>query len=101
MEEINALGAEVAAVSVDPPARNRKVVTAQGFEFPLLSDSDGKAIDLFGIRHEGGSMTGADIARPAVFILDREGRIVWRQLTENWRIRARPEAVIEQLREIP
>lgn len=42
-----------------------------------------------------------DIARPAVFVLDREGRVAWRQLTENWRVRVRPEVILEQLARLP
>jgi peroxiredoxin len=58
------------------------------------------AIDAFGVRHAGGGIEG-DIARPAVFLIDREGRIVWRELTENWRVRVRPETVLEHLAAIP
>jgi peroxiredoxin len=54
-------------------------------------------MDLFGLRHEKGG-PGGDVARPAVFLIDRQGRIVWRELTENWRVRVRPEQVLEQVR---
>jgi peroxiredoxin len=42
-----------------------------------------------------------DVARPATFVLDRDGRIRWRELTDNLRVRVRPEPVLEQLRLIP
>ena len=100
IDEIRALDAEVLAISVDPPEKSREIVEAYGITFPVLSDPDLTAIDLFDVRHVGGGLDG-DIARPATFILDREGRVVWRQLTENWRIRLRPETVLEQLSDVP
>jgi len=94
------MGGEVLAISVDPPEHSREIVEAYGLEFPVLSDPRLTVIDAFGVRHPGGGLEG-DIARPAIFILDREGRVVWRQLTENWRVRLRPETVLEQLAAIP
>lgn len=42
-----------------------------------------------------------DIARSATFVIDRDGRIVFRDLQENWRVRVRPERIVEELRNIP
>lgn len=100
--EIRALDGEVLAISVDLPEVNRdEVVAAHGITFPVLSDVGLEAIDAFGVRHPGGSIEGGDIARPSNFVLDREGRVVWREISENWRIRVRPDTVLEQLRAIP
>jgi len=62
-------------------------------EFPVLSDPELTAIDAFGVRHTGGGPWG-DIARPATFIIDRGGNVVWRDLTENWRVRPRPDELL-------
>ena len=48
-----------------------------------------------------GLLVGGDIARPAVFILDRRGVVQWRDVTDNWRVRVRPETILEQLSVIP
>lgn len=93
--------AEIAAVSKDPSAQSLRLSKTKGLEFPLLSDPGLNAIDAFGLRHPGAAMDGGDIARPAVFILDREGRVVWRHITDNWRVRVRPETILDQLRKIP
>ena len=50
-------------------------------------------IDAWGLRHEGGNPFGGDISRPAVFVLDEDGRILWRAFTENWRVRPTPELI--------
>ena len=100
IKEIESLDAEVLAISVDSPEESQKLVEHQELSYLLLSDSDRKVIESYGLLHKGGGI-GEDIARPATFILDREGNIVWRQLTDNWRVRTRPEPVLEELRKIP
>ena len=42
-------------------------------------------------------MAGGDIARPSTFILGRDGRVAWYDLTENWRVRPRPSVLLEEL----
>lgn len=99
IEEIHDLNAEVLAISVDSPEKNRALRAKLDLDFPLLSDMNLELIDALKVRHLNGGI-GGDIARPATFILDRDRRIVWRQLTDNWRVRVRPEPVIEQLKKI-
>lgn len=38
------------------------------------------------------------MARPAEFLLDRSGMVRWRNLTEDYRVRARPEEILERAR---
>ena len=89
------------AISVDPVDKNREMSDKLGFEFALLSDPEHEAIDAYGVRHAEGGMGGVDIARPAVFVLDRDGNIAWKDLTENWRVRVRPDEVLRQLERLP
>ena len=42
-------------------------------------------------------MEGKAIARPGTFLVDEEGRILWRELTENWRVRLDPQRVLDAL----
>jgi peroxiredoxin len=98
--EIRDTGAEVLGVSVDPQERNREVAEYYGIDYALLADTEGAWMDAFGVRHVAGGLDG-DIARPATFLIDREGRVVWRDLTDNWRVRPRPEALIRELAAIP
>jgi len=99
--DLRAAGAEVLAVCIDSVEQNAKVVDKLQLDYPILSDSELIAIDRFGLRHEEGEMEGKDIARPAVFVLDRDGIVRWRALTDNWRVRVRPETVLEQLTVLP
>jgi len=91
----------VLAISVDPAEESLELSDKLGIEFPLLSDPGASVIDAYGVRHEHGGIGGVDIARPAVFVLDREGNVAWKDLTENWRVRVRPDEVLKQLALLP
>jgi peroxiredoxin len=101
IEQIRELDGEVLAISVDPPGTNREAFAGFDLDFPVLSDPDLAAIDAFGVRHDGGAIDGGAIARPANFLLDRDGRIAWREIPDNWRVRPHPDTVVERFREIP
>jgi len=63
----------------------------------ILSDPDRETIIAYGVLHEGASIDGSNIARPATLIVGADGRVQWRKLTENWRVRVRPDEVIDAL----
>jgi len=90
-------GAEIIAVSVDTIEESARLAAGLGLDFPLLSDVERQAIFDWGLVHEGGKPGGGAIARPAIFIVEPDGRISWRSLTENWRVRERPEQVLDAL----
>ena len=94
-----AVGAEVVAISSSGVDDHRKVATRIGASFPILADPEGVAIRAYGLLHSG-ALPGYDrpVARPAVFVLDGEGVIRERFLTDNWRVRARPERLLDALR---
>ena len=88
------------AISVDSVEDNDKVVKKLGLTYPVLSDSGRETIMAYGVFHPGASIDGGDIARPATLVIDGDGWVRWRNLTENWRVRVRPDAVIEALQNL-
>ncbi len=100
-EEIQSQDAEILCISTDSVEAGRKLAGDAELDYRLLSDPELTAIDAFGVRHPGGFLGERDIARPATFILDREGIVRWRDLTENFRVRVRPQRIVEELRKIP
>ncbi len=84
----------VVAVSVDPPADLERMRSAAGAGFEFLSDPEGRLLELFGVRHASGRYDGADIAQSASFLLDAEGRVVWRKVAANYRVRPRPAEIL-------
>jgi len=101
IQEIKQADAEVLAVTVDSVSDNASLTRQLGLTFRILSDADRTVIDAYGVRHDLGSSPDDSIARPAVFVIDREGRIAWRNLTDNWRVRVRPEQLLEVLQGLP
>lgn len=94
--------ATLLAVAADPPERCREVAESYDLGYSLLCDPDLDAIDAFGVRHPlGNPAERVDIARPATFILDREGRVAWYTLPENWRIRVDPDRLLRELDALP
>jgi peroxiredoxin len=86
------------AISVDTPEESRDLSTKAGYTFPILSDRNAEVIRKYDLLHKGGGMQGRDISRPAEFLVDRSGTVRWRNLTEDIRVRATPETMLEQAR---
>lgn len=87
------------AISVDPPEISKRYCQKMGFTFPILSDPKTEVIRRYDLLHKSAGPGGADIARPAEFLIDRSGTIRWVNLTENAAVRARPEQVLRALDE--
>jgi peroxiredoxin len=100
LPEFEARGIRVVGISVDPPEANRRQSQKLGYTFPLLSDPKTQIIRRCDVLHPGAGPKGADIARPAEFILDSNGIVRWVNLTENIAVRARPEQVLEALNQL-
>jgi peroxiredoxin len=84
----------VIAISVDSPTDSEKLRESQGYTFPILSDANDDVIRRWDLVHPHGGINGADIARPAEFLIDASGKIRWVNLTEDFRVRARPQQVL-------
>jgi peroxiredoxin Q/BCP len=99
--ELEVLDAEVLAISADSVEQNQRLAESAELEFSLLADPERKAIEAYGLLHAGASIDGGDIARPAMFLVDRNGSIAWRSLTDNWRVRVRPATVVQEVSKLP
>jgi peroxiredoxin len=100
LSEFDARGIRVVGISVDPPAASQRQSKKLGYTFPLLSDPEAKTIRRYDVLHPGAGPKGADIARPAEFLLDSDGIVRWVNLTDNIAVRARPEQVLDALNQI-
>jgi len=89
------------AISVDKPEESRELMRKAHYTFTFLSDPNLDAIRRYDIVHEGAGMGGRDVARPAEFLVDRGGVVRWRNLTEDIRVRARPEAMLAAAKALP
>jgi peroxiredoxin len=80
---------------VDSPETSRELSKEAGYSFSLLSDPKAETIRRYDLIHTGAGINGQDISRPAEFLVNTEGTIRWRNLTENYWVRARPEQILE------
>jgi len=92
---LNAQGIRPVAISIDSPEVSRNLAQHAGYTFPILSDPKVETIRRYDLVHAGAGENGADIARPAEFLIDTSGTVRWVNLTENYWIRAQPEDVLE------
>jgi peroxiredoxin len=97
LSEFDARGVRVVGISVDSPEINRRQSQKLRYTFPLLSDPKTQVIRRYDVLHPGAGPKGADIARPAEFLLDSNGIVRWVNLTGNIAVRARPDQVLEAL----
>ena len=75
---------------------SRDLCQKAGYTYTFLSDPNAEIIRRYDLLHRGAGINGQDIARPAEFLLDSSGVIRWVNLTEDFRVRARPEQIIEE-----
>lgn len=93
LPEFTKRGIKVVAISVDPPATTRQHLAKTGWTYTFLCDPEAKILKQYDLAHPIGE--NQVIARPAEFLVDPTGTVRWRDLTEDPRIRTRPETVLE------
>ena len=104
LEKFTTRGVRIVAISVDPPDVTKRLCEKQGYTFLFLSDPRLEVIRKWDLVHPAGGMGGADIARPAEFLLDPGGVIRWVNLTESYKTRVNAEmmlGVLDKLGVIP
>ncbi len=78
------LDAVVLGVSVNDPFSNKAFHDENVLNFPLLSDYTRDTIQAYGVVHENfAGLRGYTAAKRSVFIVDKEGVIRYRWVTEN------------------
>jgi len=82
------------AISIDPPDVSKKFADEIAADrngpinFPLLSDPGHKVIDAYGLldsSYKGQDVYG--IPHPAVYVIDKSGRVSWARIESNYRER--------------
>lgn len=94
------MGVRPIAISVDAPAVSADLARKAGYTFPILSDADAQVIRRYDLVHAKAGMKGADIARPAEFLIDRTGTVRWRNLTEDYRVRAKGDEILARAKDL-
>lgn len=99
-DELKTLGVRIVCVTVDTPAHSAEVVERFGLKFPITSDNTREVIAKYGVVHIGGAPDGTDISLPANFLIDRNGKILWRRVAQSVQDRPDPRVVLQTAREL-
>lgn len=83
------------AISIDPAEVTKKHY-GSAFSYTFLGDPKGNVIRRYDLLHEKSGMGGGPTARPAEFLIDRNGVVRWRNLTEDYRVRARADEMLRE-----
>ncbi len=88
-------------VSTDLPEEIRDKRKHHGLQAIMLSDRDLAVTDAFGLRNQGphsGPPSGAQaLPVPTTLLIDRDGKVLWLEHTENFQRRSGPEVVLAAL----
>lgn len=77
---------------MDSPSTTREHLAKTGWIYTFFSDPKAQVIRQYDLLHAVDDM---EIARPAEFLIDPTGTVRWVDLTEDFRVRTRPETVLE------
>jgi glutaredoxin-dependent peroxiredoxin len=100
LAELNRAGAQVFGISVDTFFALKAFHDAQGLTFPLLSDFNKEVIRQYDVIHE--DVIGLrGIAKRAVFVLDRDGVVRYREVLEDARDEPDYEKVMAAVAALP
>ena len=88
------------AISVDPPDVSRELRNKAGYTFTILSDPNAEVIRRYDLLHVGGGPDGNDISRPAEFLVDKSRVVHWENFTEDIRVRARADKMLDASRQL-
>jgi glutaredoxin-dependent peroxiredoxin len=96
LARLNRAGAQVLGISVDTPFALKAFHADQQLTFPLLSDFNKEVIRDYGVFNE--NMVGLKgLAKRAVFVLDQDGIVQYREVLEDARNEPDYDAVFAAL----
>ena len=95
MQDFEKLGVKPVAISVDSASESQDLCRKGGYTYTFLSDPNTEVIRRYDLLHKAAGVKGHDIARPAEFLIDSSGTIRWINLTDDLRVRARPDKMLQ------
>lgn len=85
-------------MSVDPHDKAQflrdKLKDQPGVNFPMLSDTEHRVIDRYGLLNENSKRP---LPHPATYVIDRDGKVRWRFVEVDYKLRPSNEDVLREL----
>ena len=90
---------QVLTVSVDSPEEIAEGRHMHGSQATMLSDTGLEVTDAFGLRNTGfhsapGSEEAEALPVPATLLVDRSGKVLWMDLSQDYQRRSDPSVVL-------
>lgn len=84
LDELRSYGAKVIGISVDGPFANKIFTENRHLNFPLLSDYKREVINRYGVVMRNlGTLEDYNAAKRSVFIIDRNGKVQYKWVSDN------------------
>jgi len=103
-QELARRGVAIVLISPQPHANSQSLAARFDVAFHYMVDPDNRAAEQLGIAAPGGLPAGmevlgydSDTVLPTVVITDAEGRIIFADQTDNYRVRPEPETFLAVL----
>lgn len=103
-QELSRRGVELVLVSPQPPRHTKSLAKKFDVSFNFLRDEQNLVATQLGINHDSGTPFGlevlgyeSDSVMPTVIIADEGGKIIFVDLTDNYRVRPVPKTFLEVL----
>ena len=72
--------------------------TKKPFAITLLSDSDHKVIDQYGLLNEAVAKRNRFLPHPTTYVIDPEGVVRWKFTKKDYKVRPTNQAILEALK---
>ena len=97
--EFDQRGVQVLTVSVDSPEEIAEGRYMHGSQATMLSDTGLEVTDAFGLRNTGfhsapGSEEAEALPVPATLLIDRSGKVLWMDLSQDYQRRSDPSVAL-------
>ncbi len=84
LQELGQVPAQVLAISVNDPWTNKAFSDHNKLNFPILSDYNRDVVHQYNVFHENfGGLKGYTVAKRSVFVLDSNGVITYKWVTDD------------------
>ncbi len=107
-QEISDAGTKILLISPQPIRHTKSLAKKFKVPFTFLIDKDNRASKKLGIFHSSGTPMGLEVfgyerdtVMPTVIMTDESGKIIFSDLTDNYRVRPEPDTFLKIMRGQP
>ena len=101
LSNLNALNAQVVGISVDSPFAQKAFATVNNLPFPFLSDYNREVVTRYGVAlNDFAGLQGYVAAKRSIFVLDPQGTVRYRWVTDDPGVEPNYAEVKEELAKI-